>query len=121
MKLCVTLGGQFKTSAEESCPKFCFSMTMPDHTRQTALKNSLIHLNGRFPSYSPDLAPSDFHLFPRMKTWLTTQRFDDDEELRVHVTKWLRSQMADFYDEGISKLVHCYNKCLNLLGDYVEK
>lgn len=73
------------------------------------------------PPYSPDLAPSDFHLFPRMKTWLATQSFDDDEELRVRVTKWLRSQAADFYDEGISKLVHRYDKCLNLFGDYVEK
>lgn len=73
------------------------------------------------PPYSPDLAPSDFHLFPRMRNWLTTQRFDDDEVLRVRVTEWLRSQAAEFYDEGISKLVHRYDKCLNLFGDYVEK
>ncbi|KAL4092242.1 hypothetical protein QTP88_026776 [Uroleucon formosanum] len=73
------------------------------------------------PPYSPDLAPSDFHLFPRMKTWLGTQRFDDDEELRVRVTEWFRSQAANFYDDGISKLVHRYDKCLNLFGDYVEK
>lgn len=73
------------------------------------------------PPYSPDLAPSDFHLFPKMKTWLATQRFDDDEELRAGVTEWLRSPAAEFYDEGISKLVHRYDKCLNLFGDYVEK
>lgn len=73
------------------------------------------------PPYSPDLAPSDFHLFPKMKNWLATQRFDDDDELRACVTEWLRSQAADFYDEGISKLVHRYDKCLNLFGDYVEK
>ncbi|GFX40652.1 hypothetical protein TNCV_2374361 [Trichonephila clavipes] len=36
-----------------------------------------------------------------MKNWLATQRFDDDKEL--HVTEWLRSQGAEFYDEGISK------------------
>ncbi|GFV45555.1 mariner Mos1 transposase [Trichonephila clavipes] len=73
------------------------------------------------PPYSPDLAPSDFHLFPKMKNWLAAQRFDDDKELRVCVTVWLRSQAAEFYDKGISKLVHRYNKCLNLFGDYVEK
>ena len=77
---------------------------------------------GGFPSlpYSLDLAPSDFHLFPRMKTWLATQRFDEDEELRAR-SEWLRSQAADFYDEGSSKLVHCYKKCLNMNSDYVEK
>lgn len=71
--------------------------------------------------YNPDLAPSDFQLFLRMKTWLASQRFDDDEELRECVTELLRSQAANFCDEGISKLVHLYNKCLNLFGDYIEK
>ncbi|GFV93594.1 mariner Mos1 transposase [Trichonephila clavipes] len=73
------------------------------------------------PPFSPDLAPSDFHLFPRMKNWLATQRFDDDKELRVRVTEWLRSQAEEFYDKGISKRIYRYDKCLNLFGDYVEK
>lgn len=73
------------------------------------------------PPYSPDLAPSDFHLFPAMKKWLAMQRFDDDEQLQEEVTKWLKAQAADFFAEGISKLVHRYDKCLNLNGDYVEK
>jgi len=71
------------------------------------------------PSYSPDLAPSDYHLFPNIKTWLTTQRFDDDAELQAGVNEWLKSQAAKFYDDGINKLVHRYGKCLNLNGDYV--
>jgi len=73
------------------------------------------------PPYSPDLAPSDFHLFPAMKTWLATQRFDTDEELHSGVNQWLKSQAADFYREGIEKLVPRYDKCLNLNGNYVEK
>ncbi|GFS98089.1 mariner Mos1 transposase [Trichonephila clavipes] len=54
------------------------------------------------PPYSSDLAPSNFHLFPKMKNWLATQCFEDDKELRVRITEWLRSQAAEFYDEGIS-------------------
>jgi len=73
------------------------------------------------PPYSPDLAPSDYHLFPNMKTWLVTQRFDNDAELQAGVNEWLKSQAAKFYDDGINKLVHRYEKCLNLNGDYVEK
>lgn len=73
------------------------------------------------PPYSLDLEPTEFHLFPSMNLTSNTQSFDDDEELRVHVNEWLRLEAADFYDEGISKLVHCYNKCPNLLGDFVEK
>ena len=73
------------------------------------------------PPYSPDLAPSDYHLFPNMKTWLATQRFDDDAELQAGMNEWLKSQAATFYDDGINKLVDRYDKCLNLNGDYVEK
>lgn len=73
------------------------------------------------PPYSPDLAPSDYHLFMHMKKWLGSQRFDDDEELKDAVTGWLKAQAGDFFAEGISKLVRRYDKCLNVYGNYVEK
>jgi len=56
------------------------------------------------PPYSPDFAPSDYHLFPNMKTWLATRRFDDDAEMQAGVNEWLKSQAAKFYDDGINKL-----------------
>ncbi|GBM09436.1 hypothetical protein AVEN_141368-1 [Araneus ventricosus] len=68
-----------------------------------------------YPPHSPDLVPSDFHLFPHMKTWLATQLFDDD------VRAWLKSQTPTLYDDGINKLVYRYDKCLNLYGDYIKK
>jgi len=37
------------------------------------------------------------------------------------VMDWLNSQAAVWYEEGISKLVSWYEKCLNVQGDYVEK
>ena len=73
------------------------------------------------PPYSPDLAPNNYHLFPNMKTWLATQRFKDDAELQAGVNVWLKSQAEKFYDDGINKLVHRYDKCLNLNGIYVQK
>jgi hypothetical protein len=39
------------------------------------------------PPYSPDLAPSDYHLFTNMTTWLATQCFDDDAELQAGVNE----------------------------------
>ena len=73
------------------------------------------------PPYSLDLAPSDYHLFPNMKTWLATQHFDDEAELQAGMNEWLKSQAAKLYDNGINKLVYHYDKSLNLNGDYVEK
>ena len=57
------------------------------------------------PPYSPDLAPSDFHLFLHLKKFLGGMRFDDDDDLKDAVQKWLTSQVAAFYEEGIQKLV----------------
>ena len=71
--------------------------------------------------YSPDLAPSDFHLFLHLKKCLTGKRFDNDDELQEAVMTWFKGQAADFYDSGIQKLVPRLNKCLVNAGDYVEK
>ncbi len=73
------------------------------------------------PPYSPDMAPSDYHLFPRLKGWLGSQRFANDEELKQGVTTYLQKLDAEFFRVGIEKLVTRYDKCLNVNGDYVEK
>ena len=44
------------------------------------------------PPYSPDLAPSDFYLFSKMKEHLACKRFTDDEDLQHAVMDWLNSQ-----------------------------
>jgi len=66
------------------------------------------------------LAPSDHHLFLHLKEFLGCKRFDDDEDLKDAVQKWLISQAAAFYEEGIYKLVPRYDKYLNNDGEYVE-
>jgi histone-lysine N-methyltransferase SETMAR len=73
------------------------------------------------PQYSPDLAPSDFHLFSKMKEFLGSKRMATDEEMKETVKDWLNGLAADFHDEGIIKLVQHLDKCLNRSGDYVEK
>jgi hypothetical protein len=72
------------------------------------------------PYYSPDLAPSDYHLFTYLKNWLRSQRFNKNEELVESVKTCVRSQAADFFDTGVQKLIPQY-KCLNSGGDYVKK
>jgi len=74
-----------------------------------------------YPQYSPDLAPSDYHLFLHLKQFLGSKRFDDDDDLKDAVQKWLILQVAAFYEEGIQKLVPRYDKCLNNGSKYVER
>jgi histone-lysine N-methyltransferase SETMAR len=73
------------------------------------------------PAYSPDLTPSDFHLFPKLKEFVGGRRFKSDEEVKDAVKEWLNGLAAEVYGEGIQKLVTRYNKCLNVGGDYVGK
>jgi histone-lysine N-methyltransferase SETMAR len=57
------------------------------------------------PAYSPDLAPSDFHLFPNLKEFLVGRLFKSDDEVKGAVKEWLNGLAAEVYDEGVQKLV----------------
>jgi hypothetical protein len=50
--------------------------------------------------YSPDLAPSDYHLFTYLKNWFGSQR-SNNNEFTESVKTWLSPQAADFLDTGI--------------------
>jgi hypothetical protein len=68
-------------------------------------------LFGRHP-YSPDLAPSDFHLFACLKKWFGSQRFNNNEDIIEYVKTCLSSQAAGVFGAGIQKLIsRC--RCLN--------
>lgn len=89
--------------------------------RTAALLNDFQWEVFNHPPYSPDLAPSDYHLFPKMKVWLGGHRFQSDDELVKSVNGWLSAQAAELFDDGIRKLIPRYQKCFDLTGDYVEK
>ena len=88
---------------------------------QTLLRDAFHWDTFDHPPYSPDLAPLDFYLFSKIKEHLAGKRFTDDDDLQHAVIDWLNSQAAVWYEEGISKPVSQYDKCLNVQGDYVEK
>ncbi|GBM04700.1 hypothetical protein AVEN_44837-1 [Araneus ventricosus] len=57
---------------------------------------------------SPDLAPSDFHLFSHLKKFLAGKQFASDDEIKVNVQNWFRSHSAEFYEAGMLQLVARY-------------
>ena len=72
------------------------------------------------PAYSPDLAPSDFHLFRSLKEALRGKRFSCDDDVKAAVHQWLRAQPKTFFAD-IKKLVGHWEKCIAKQGDYIEK
>ena len=73
------------------------------------------------PPYSPDLAPSDYFLFPNMKTWLRGKRFSSNEEIIAATSEYFERFDKNYFLEVIKKLEYRYNKCIQLKGNYVEK
>ncbi|GFU90249.1 histone-lysine N-methyltransferase SETMAR [Trichonephila clavipes] len=59
--------------------------------------------------YSPDFAPSDFHLFRCLKHSLGEKSFTDSEEVKTAVNSWLSDQATDFFEKGFQYLVLRYD------------
>jgi hypothetical protein len=73
------------------------------------------------PPYFPDLAPSDFFLFPKLKLFLAGLRFSLNQEAITVVEVYFADLTKNHYRDGIMALEHCWNKCISFMGDYVEK
>jgi hypothetical protein len=59
-------------------------------------------------------------LFLHLKSFLAGWWFHDDK-VKEAVTTCFALQAASLYDDGIQKLVQCYDKCYNSGGNYVKK
>ena len=73
------------------------------------------------PTYSRDLAPSNYFLFPNMNAWLEDKRFSSNEEIIAATNEYFEGFDKNYFLERIKKLEYRYNKCIQLKGDYVEK
>ncbi|XP_069695925.1 uncharacterized protein [Periplaneta americana] len=64
------------------------------------------------PPYSPDVAPADFFLFPRLKAAMKGERFADVNAIKNRVTAVLRSIPQEAVADSFQKL---YERCQNVL------
>ncbi len=69
----------------------------------------------RQPPYSPDLAPCDFCLFPK----LTGCRYVTIETKEA-VTKVIDTLTQEDFHGAFQKVLERYNKCIAARGDYFE-
>jgi histone-lysine N-methyltransferase SETMAR len=56
------------------------------------------------PPSSPDLAPSDFYLFPELKVFLAGQRFSSNQEAIAAVEGYFADLTKNHYRDGIMVL-----------------
>ena len=95
----------------------------PAHTSsqaRTVIRNAgfeLLH----HPPYSPDLAPSDFYLFPKLKEFMKGWKFTDNKDVIYAASGWLEDQEQEFFYNGIQAGEKRWTKCISVGGYYVEK
>jgi len=73
------------------------------------------------PPYSPDLAPSDYHLFPGLRKKIESSPFSSHAEVIAAAETWLDGQLSEFVLSGLQKLEQWAKKCIELRGECVKE
>jgi [histone H3]-lysine36 N-dimethyltransferase SETMAR len=72
------------------------------------------------PPYSPDLAPCDFYLFPKIKSVLKGTHFLSIEDVKVKTTEILNSLTENDMRNCFERWQHRMQLCVNSKGNYFE-
>jgi len=93
----------------------------PAH-RTLATQKKMTYLGFHFldhPPYSPDLAPTDYHVFRELEKLLKVRHFSSDAEVIAAAETWLDEQPSEFLLSGLQKLEGWAKKCIELRREYV--
>jgi len=72
------------------------------------------------PIYSPDLAPADLFLFPKLKTTLKCRRFQTTEDIQENAITELRAITESAFQEAFQQWKKRWERCIASRGDYFE-
>jgi len=72
------------------------------------------------PPYSPDLAPADLFLFPKLKTTLKGRRFQTIEEIKENAIRELRAITESAFQEAFQQWKKRWERYIASRGEYFE-
>jgi len=72
------------------------------------------------PPYSPDLAPADFFLFPKLKTTLKGRRFQTIQEVQENAIRELRAITESALQEAFQQRKKSWERCIASREGYFE-
>jgi transposase len=72
------------------------------------------------PLYSPDLAPADFFIFPKLKMSLRGLRFESIDSIKENLLADLRSIPNEAFQKCFEGWRKCWERCIQSGGDYFE-
>lgn len=71
------------------------------------------------PPYSPDIAPSDYHLFQSLQHFLSGKEFKNKEEVQSAINVFFASKDIAFYRRGIEVLPQRWEMVVENDGNYI--
>ena len=71
------------------------------------------------PPYSPDLAPTDYHLFRSLQISLMETNFCNEDQVQEFVKNFFTSKPAAFYTKGIEELPDKWQQVIANDGEYI--
>lgn len=87
-----------------------------------AVRNKLVEFNWNVlpqPPYSPDIAPSDYHLFLSLKNSLRGRQFNSLLDLKTYLDEFFSSRPPAFYKNAIMSLPDRWRKVVEQNGTYL--
>jgi len=72
------------------------------------------------PPFSPDLAPCDFFLFPKLKLRMTGRRFDTNEEIQKESQRLLDTFPKRDFQGCFQAWQKRWDRCIRAKGEYFE-
>jgi transposase len=73
------------------------------------------------PPYSPDLAPADFFLFPKLKSTLKGRRFDTFDEIQKNWTEYLFAIPKEAFQKAFKIWQKRWERCVASEENYFEE
>jgi len=125
-KYCLQLD-QLKIEIDKKCPElinrkgvvFHHDNARPHTSLQTRQK--LLEFGWDvLPPYSPDIAPSDYHLFRSLQNSLNGLNFASLELLRNYLDSFFAEKNQDFYERGIMELPERWKSIVQNNGAYIK-
>lgn len=71
------------------------------------------------PPYSPDMAPSDYHLFRSLQNSLNGCKYKSLAEVENHLKNFFGNKPTSFYKNGINKLLKRWEMIVENNGNYI--
>ena len=86
-------------------------------TRQKLL--SLGWITIPHPPYSPDLVPTDYHMYRSLSNYLREKKFNDESQIKMDLLNFFDQKTRDFYESGILSLPERWQQVIDSNGAYI--